>query len=117
VTKLFIYGTLQRGHSRAKYLQGQQYVGVARTRARYRLYDCGTYPGLVPADDGVAVEGELWEVDPRCLAILDRVEGVAEGLYRRSTVELDAPFDAEHVQAYLYSRGTIGLRDCGRRWR
>jgi gamma-glutamylcyclotransferase (GGCT)/AIG2-like uncharacterized protein YtfP len=118
--KLFVYGTLKRGLSRNRYLDGQQFDGEARTSPYYRLLDCGSYPGLVPAAqlsvDGLSIEGEVWEIDSRCLQILDEVEAVGEGLYRRARVELEAPFEAEHVETYFFNRSTFGLRDCGTSW-
>lgn len=118
--KLFVYGTLKRGFSRNRYLAGQGFLGEARTAPEYRLLDCGTYPGLVTAaslgQDGVAVEGEVWEVDAPCLARLDEVEAVGDGLYRRARVELEQPFDATYVEAYFFNRSTYALRDCGTNW-
>lgn len=115
--KLFVYGTLKRGHSRAHLLHGQRFVGEGRTLPKYRLYNCGGFPGLVPDElDGRAIEGEVWDVDAACLKTLDKVEGVAEGLYRRTTVELESPFDAQRVETYLYARNIAGLVDCGCRW-
>ncbi len=66
--------------------------------------------------DGAAIEGEVWDVDASCLETLDEVEGVDEGLYRRTVVELESPFDAMRVETYLYARSTFGLKDCGSRW-
>lgn len=119
--KLFVYGTLKRGFSRNAHLRAQQFMGEARTTAIYRLVDCGSYPGLVPASpalvDGRSIEGEVWQVDADCLAKLDKVEAVDEGLYRRERVELEAPFDATTVETYFYNRSISGLRDCGTRWK
>jgi gamma-glutamylcyclotransferase (GGCT)/AIG2-like uncharacterized protein YtfP len=114
--KLFVYGTLKRGHSRARLLHGQRFLGHGRTRPNYAC-TLGSYPGLVRDDqDGLAIEGEVWDVDASCLKKLDEVEGVTEGLYRRVTVELESPFDSQQVETYLYVRNTSGLVDCGCRW-
>ena len=85
---IFVYGTLKRGFCRAHLLTGQQFLGEARTQPLYRMFNCGTYPGLklVPKD-GLPIVGELWSVDSECLARLDREEGVAEGLYRRQLID------------------------------
>ncbi len=118
--KLFVYGTLKQGFCRNSYLNGQQFLGTARTTANYRLFDCGSYPGLVTASairvDGLPVKGEVWCVDAACLAILDEVEAVGEGLYRRERVELESPFDGMYIETYFFNRSTNGLRDCGAYW-
>jgi gamma-glutamylcyclotransferase (GGCT)/AIG2-like uncharacterized protein YtfP len=116
MTRLFIYGTLKRGHGRAGLLADQHYLGEARTRPRYRLYRVDQYPGLVHAEKGVAVEGELWDVKVECLAELDRVEAVDAGLYRRETIELEAGGQQQPVEAYFYLHPVEGLEDCGRCW-
>ena len=116
-TRLFVYGTLKRGHCRAWALDGQRFLGEARTLPRYRMYDCGWYPGLVEASDGgVAVVGELWEVDAACLAQIDEIECVSVGLYRRGPVKVQPPFDSEDIETYYYIGNVADLPDCGSAW-
>lgn len=114
--RLFVYGTLKRGHGRHRLLTGQSFLGTARTRPFYRMYNVGEFPGMVRSADGLSIEGELWDVDERCLADLDREEGFGVLLYLRETVELAPPHEAETAIAYLYNRGVAGLPDCGTRW-
>lgn len=113
---LFIYGTLKRGDCRHSALAGQTFRGEASTESGYRLYNIGSYPGLVESPTGLAVEGELWEVDAACLARLDEVEGVAEGLYERRTIRLAEPLGDLNVQSYFFLKNTAGLADCGPCW-
>ena len=113
---IFVYGTLKRGLSRSEALRGQHFIGEARTAPNYRMVDCGGYPGLVERTPGLVIEGELWQVNGRCLEQLDEIEGVAFGLYRRQPVLLQAPHNAEGAHAYFYARSVSGLRDCGTRW-
>lgn len=115
-TKVFVYGTLKRGFSRSTALVGQTFIGPARTTADYRIFDCGSYPGLVEVTDGLCIKGELWEVDAACLADLDDIEGVSLNLYHRARVRLEAPDDMQDVEAYFYKRNVAGLRDCGTSW-
>ena len=113
---LFIYGTLKRGHCRARMLDGQRFIGGVQTKPIYRLVNCGKYPGLIRADtaDGRAIEGELWEVDRVCLALLDEEEGVDVELYQRVAVEIE---DQPHrVEGYLYLHDQSSLADCGNCW-
>jgi gamma-glutamylcyclotransferase (GGCT)/AIG2-like uncharacterized protein YtfP len=116
MSHLFVYGTLKRGYLRAPALAGQRFVEVARTAERYRMFDCGEYPGLVERDGGLSIVGELYEVDAECLKRLDVIEEVDHGLYRRAAVELLAPHADVVAETYLYCRGTAGMRDCGTNW-
>jgi gamma-glutamylaminecyclotransferase len=113
---LFVYGTLKRGLCRHHALAGARFIGEARTPPDFRLIHLGTYPGLVRDTPGVSIRGELWEVDADCLARLDEVEGVDEGLYRREAISLLDPFADQSVQTYIYARGIAGLPDCGNCW-
>jgi gamma-glutamylaminecyclotransferase len=113
-TLVFVYGTLKRGGGNHRHLAGQKFVGEARTTPGFRLFDLGEYPGMVAhADDRAGVSGEIWAVDADCLARLDVLEGIAEGLYRRELVPLLAPFADRKVESYIYARTVEGLRDLG----
>ena len=113
-TKIFVYGTLKRGQCRAHVLTGQRFVRTVATAATYRMYDTGSYPALVEADDGIAIEGELWEVDQRCLQQLDSIEGTPDLYQRRPVVFSDPSID--DAQTYIYCQSVTGLVDCGSRW-
>ena len=87
------------------------------TAARYRLFDCGSYPGLVIAEsNGLAIEGEVYEVSEACLERLDEEEGVDIGLYERCRIQLKSPFDDIEIEAYFYLGDCRTLSDCGVRW-
>jgi gamma-glutamylaminecyclotransferase len=116
-TLLFVYGTLKGGCSNHHLLAGQTFVGNARTRPGFRLYDLGGYPGIAPqSDDRDGVVGEVWSVDATALAELDRFEGVHEGLYRRAPLALMPPFDTRSVEAYLPSVPFSGRPEVGSEW-
>ncbi len=113
---LFVYGTLKRGHCREHLLAGQRLLGSTRTTNHYRLYNCGSYPGLVDAPgNGLAIQGELWEVDANCLRQLDLVEEIDAGLYSRRGIEVESLIEGS-VQAYYYEGPITGLADCGDCW-
>jgi len=117
MTTLFIYGTLKRGGSNHLYLAGQRYLGPARTGPGFTLYSLGDYPGMVRAPgDTAGVTGELWVVDDACLAELDRLEGLDEGLYERVDVLLAPTHLADSAQTYLYLRPHHGLAPLGSEW-
>jgi len=114
--RLFLYGTLKRNHCRHFAVQHEEFVGEARTVPAYRLFDIGSYPGLVDAPGhGLSIRGEVWNVSDRTLAMLDEVEEVEEGLYERREISLLNAGEGI-VQAYFYLRNVDGLRDCGDCW-
>ena len=116
LTNVFVYGTLKKGQCRAAFLDGQVFRGEAKTIAAYRIFDCGTYPGMIASEPGVEILGEVWTVDEQCLSELDDLEGVDEGIYRRVPIRLQPPYHRIDVHGYLYLHSTDGLRDCGVCW-
>ena len=109
MTLIFVYGTLKRGHVNNFILAAQECYGPAVTRPGYVLYELDGYPGMVADPSGTeGIVGEVWSVDSGCLAHLDELEGLKEGLYRRAFVPLEAPFADKKVQAYLYLRDVSG---------
>jgi gamma-glutamylaminecyclotransferase len=120
---LFVYGTLKRGGSNGRWMDGQRFLGPARTAPGVTLYSLGEYPGLVaePSDrDGVV--GELWVVDAAALARLDEFEGVGEGLYAREPARLVeypadlAPAEAARAELYRYLRKAPDSARLGSFW-
>jgi gamma-glutamylcyclotransferase (GGCT)/AIG2-like uncharacterized protein YtfP len=117
--RLFIYGTLKRGQSRADFLDGQNFIGEAQTTQHYRLFRCGAFPSLVEASrndvdlPGISVEGELWEVDDDCLQMLDWIEAVNSGLFKRVMIGM---IDGSEAEVYLFKGSVEGLEDCGAKW-
>ena len=120
---LFVYGTLKRGGANHGWLDGQAFLGPARTGPGATLYSLGEYPGLVadPSDtEGVA--GELWAVDAACLARLDAFEGVPEKLYARENARLAqtppgvSAADAARAQLYRYLRKVDPRAHIGSNW-
>jgi len=117
VNTIFVYGTLKRGGSNHVFLRGQKFLGEARTAHGFTLYSLGDYPGMVRAPgDTAGVTGELWSVDDTCLADLDRLEGLDEGLYERIDVLLAPNATAGSAQTYLYLRQLDGLQALGDTW-
>ncbi len=116
---VFVYGTLQRGRALHEHLAGQHFIDAAQTLSEYRLYRIEWYPGLVDAptsEQGLAIHGEVWDVDEATLKLLDQVEEVESGLYERRPVRLQQPFDQLEVIAYFYLGDVEGCSDNGDRW-
>jgi gamma-glutamylcyclotransferase (GGCT)/AIG2-like uncharacterized protein YtfP len=98
-------------------LHGQAFIGAAHTPAGFTLFSLGEYPAMIPwPADRNGVTGEVWAVDDACLRELDRLEGVAEKLYRRAPVPLAAPFAETTVETYFYLRSLDGCPHLGAIW-
>jgi len=113
-TSVFVYGTLKRGQRSHRHMDGQEFLGEAWTRPRYRLYDRGPYPCLVEdRGRGVGVHGEVWRVDEEALQRLDEWEGVPD-LFTRREIALES--FAGSVVAYFYNGDLSGFKDSGCHW-
>lgn len=116
MTLVFVYGSLKRGYALHQLLEAQTFAGEASTLPLYHIFDIGRYPGLVEWPDGIAIQGEVYQVNADCLAVLDDAEGVSEGCYARRSIRLQSPFDQDPVHAWFWLHPITGLRDCGPRW-
>jgi len=117
---IFVYGTLKQGGSNHAFLHGQRFQCEARTLPGHTLYSLGEYPGLVSEPgDREGVTGELWAVDAACLARLDVLEGLAEGLYAREPAPLLPVTEtgAPPAQFYRYLGSVAGCLHLGSTWR
>jgi gamma-glutamylcyclotransferase (GGCT)/AIG2-like uncharacterized protein YtfP len=107
---LFVYGTLMRGDVRQGVLADQRFLGEARTRPHYALFDLGAYPGLVHHEEGGrAIFGELYEIAVSLIERLDCIEG-SPSLFRLEPVLIEGHGD--DVFAYIYQRDTRGCSQC-----
>ena len=113
-TAIFVYGTLKRGQRNHHFLRDQKFLADAQTESRYRLYDTGRHPALVnDAGNGIAVQGEVWQVSEETLQKLDEYEGVPEYFSRRPIGLQD--WDTA-VEAYFFNGDVTSLKDCGDHW-
>jgi gamma-glutamylaminecyclotransferase len=112
-TLLFVYGTLKRGGRNYFRLAHQEFVGEVVTAPRYRVIDLGAHPGLInDAANGLAIHGELFAVDDRCLAELDEFEEVP-GPFVREPIEVAG---YETVWAYYLNTPPPEGAKSGDRW-
>ena len=94
--RVFVYGTLLAGEPNHRLLRTASFEGLARTADGFALFDLGAFPGMVRTEAGV-VHGEVYRVDDRTLAALDRLEGHPD-FYVRTLIRLA---DGHEVWAYL----------------
>ena len=113
--RIFAYGTLRRAKSSAApvplFREHARFFAVGRLRGH--IFDFGPYPGLLLANDGDYVEGELFElpatVFDTVIAELDRYEGCAvtdppPHLYQRLVVGVDTQEGVVDAWAYVLVR-------------
>ncbi|WP_459614696.1 gamma-glutamylcyclotransferase family protein [Bordetella sp. 2513F-2] len=81
---VFVYGTLRSGEindlaqaAAARGLPAPRLAGTARVPGR--LVDFGDWPGLLPTQDGSTVQGEIYEVDPALVELMDEIEEYTPG--------------------------------------
>jgi gamma-glutamylaminecyclotransferase len=113
---LFVYGTLKRGYCRAFALQQQEFLGPARTTAQFQLRDCGEYPALIRQQPGQSITGELYRIERQIYPLLDDLEGVEFGLYRREEISLLTPHTGLVVFTYQYAQPWQHLPLLGSSW-
>lgn len=81
---VFVYGTLRAGEindlaqaAARRGLPPACHVGAATVPGM--LVDFGDWPGLLPVADGRRVLGDIYEVDPALVALMDEIEEYAPG--------------------------------------
>ena len=107
--RVFVYGSLKRGHWNNPLLRDGQaeFRGETVTVQRYhmlsgRVEGSRRFPVVLddgPADSARPVAGEIYHVSDECLALLDRLERVPES-YRREVA--DVIEDGDPVKAFIY---------------
>lgn len=100
LNRLFVYGTLKKGHgNHSGYLSHAKYIGEGTTtREMWGLMDLGYYPAMTYG--GLQVQGEVYEVTDYELSRIDRLEGVEWGYYQRHEIMVDV--DGESLSCHTY---------------
>lgn len=93
-TKVFVYGTLRKGHGNHRLLKNSPFLGYALTAKNYTMYVTGI-PYVTSKQETCRIVGEVYEVDVFTLHALDQLEGHPR-FYRR-----------EEIQATLIGNGTV----------
>ena len=94
---LFVYGTLLSGEPNHYILSTSKFLTNAQTKPEFELLDInGQCPAMV-AGGKTVVKGELYSLNKKTLAIIDRLEGHPQ-FYKRISISL---FDDRIVQTYI----------------
>ena len=109
---VFVYGTLRAGEvndmSRAAERHGiaaPEWVGAAHVNGR--LFDFGTYPGLVIDEEGAPIRGDVYRIEDALVPVLDEIEHVypgVEGLFRwhRLHIDVDVEGRSDQIDCLIY---------------
>jgi gamma-glutamylcyclotransferase (GGCT)/AIG2-like uncharacterized protein YtfP len=90
--RVFVYGTLKRGHGNHALLERGRARYLGRDRIEGSMHSLGAFPAVTLAAAGT-VHGELYEVSPETLRRLDRLEGTPS-FYQRTRVSMSTGMEA-----------------------
>ncbi|AGE72215.1 hypothetical protein SacN8_11355 [Sulfolobus acidocaldarius N8] len=109
---IFVYGSLRFGFELNHFLKNSRFVGLGLVEG-YKMYDLGSYPGVVRGDS--VVHGEVYEINDELLNVLDEVEdyrGSPDDLYIREKVRVyfddKRKYYLDNVYIYVYNQDITG---------
>jgi len=119
VYKLFVYGSLRSGFKSSAYEYISRFFSfVGDAKVKGKLFDLGSYPAGVSADDESFIIGELYSIkhEPEfswAIGQLDDYEGVTIEpdeiqLYRRELVDVHIENSIVKAWIYWYNRSVEG---------
>lgn len=96
--RVFVYGTLKRGHGNSHLLREATPLGRSLVTGKYKLYDLGGFPAVMlrPAGEMVHILGEVYDVPLDTFQTLDMLEGHPDW-YKRIKVA------TAHGKAWMYT--------------
>ena len=119
IYKLFVYGSLRKGFRSAAYEYISRFFrfeGDAKVRGK--LFDMGSFPAGIPANDNQFIQGELYQANEEnefswAIGQLDDYEGVSVEpdeiqLFRRELTEVYINNQVSHAWIYWYNGDVSG---------
>jgi gamma-glutamylcyclotransferase (GGCT)/AIG2-like uncharacterized protein YtfP len=97
VNKVFVYGTLKKGHGNHRLLEGSKLLGNVITKPMFTMVSLGGFPGVL-LEGSTPIVGEVYEVDEVTMQHLDYLEGYPN-FYDRTQIH------TEHGSAWMYFLG------------
>ena len=102
--RVFVYGTLKRGHGNHALLETSRFLGEAATLKTYWMITTGVFPIVLDAvPEGfaapLAIAGEIYHVDDATLQELDGLEREGRSYDRKVTEVHEA---GRKVEAHIY---------------
>ncbi len=108
-TKVFVYGTLKKGlYNHSSFLGNAKFVGNAKSVSRWDMIGEGMpFPYLLGRnDEGLQIEGEVYEVTVDEAKALDRLEGVPTH-YRKSYMYVSFMDGKPSSNVTVYVKATV----------
>jgi gamma-glutamylcyclotransferase (GGCT)/AIG2-like uncharacterized protein YtfP len=113
--KVFVYGTLKRGHGNHGLLNGSRFVGAAVLFGEFVLLDSG-FPVCVEQPHGAPVAGEVYEIDGATLQRLDHLEGEGSMYHRQLRTVVYEHGGADVAAVYVGDERRWGRTYIGGQW-
>ena len=108
---IFVYGTLKKGYGNNSLLNNSKFIGEAITTEKYALYKSGI-PFVIKDEKISQIHGEVYEVAPDTLKVLDDLEGHPDW-YNREEIFVYLKENRKKIKAWIYfypeKRGKIVL--------
>ena len=73
MNRVFVYGTLKKGHRNSHFMHGAEFLGNFKTQKIYSMYEFEDYPAVC-LHGRHAIEGEVYHVTDRQFRMLDDLE-------------------------------------------
>ena len=73
MNRVFVYGTLKKGHRNSHFMHSAEFLGSFTTDRIYSMYEFEDYPAVC-LHGRHAIEGEVYHVTDRQFRILDDLE-------------------------------------------
>lgn len=119
ITRLFVYGSLRRGFRSPAYEYiSRFFTFIGEARVKGKLFDMGSYPAGVPAQENIFISGELYQMKEEAdfswvIGQLDDYEGVnvepdEMQLYRREITDVVLGDDIFPAWIYWYNGDVSG---------
>lgn len=106
--KVFVYGTLKQAFPNEHLNHGVHLKGDYLTKESYPLYLVGERQSvwlMMEQGQGTRIKGQLFELDPAALAVMDQLERVdqADG-YQRQLIQVVNQDTGEQIEAFVYMK-------------
>ncbi|CAN7319457.1 gamma-glutamylcyclotransferase [Trinickia sp. LjRoot230] len=113
---IFIYGTLRAGEANDISLAAARHgmapprlIGAASVRGR--LYDFGSYPGLVIDAGAGFTRGDVYQIEDALVPVLDEIEEIypgVDGLFKSSAITVEVAGAELRCLFYPIDAGSVG---------
>lgn len=115
---VFVYGSLKRGFGNHSYLDGQEFLGDAKSvDDNFVMVSLGAFPAVlkdIPSDN-LAISGEIYKVNEETLYYLDMLEGNGS-LYKREKRQFILD-NGKKMEAWIYLMSPRTVLSLGRKLR